>query len=77
MKQFGKPLFLREPPPPSTNPPISEQFFHDPPLSPNFKKERLPLILGGRKLWSPVSDKWKYTKYKCILLKNDKKYKRI
>ena len=50
MKQFGKPLFLREPPPPSTNPPISEQFFHDPPLSPNFKKERLPLILGGRKL---------------------------
>ena len=45
MKQFGKPLFLREPPPS-----ISEQFFHDPPLCPNFKKERPPLILGGRKL---------------------------
>ena len=33
--------------PPSTNPPISEQFFHDHPLCPNFKKKIRPLILGG------------------------------
>ena len=45
MKQFGNPLFLRGSPL-STNPPISEQFFHDPPLCPNFKN-KLPLILGG------------------------------
>ena len=35
MKQFGNP-------PPSTNPPISEQFFHDPPLCPNFKNQKTP-----------------------------------
>ena len=47
-----KPRFLREPPPPpppppplSTNPPISEKFFHDSPLYPNFKNENPPL--GG------------------------------
>ena len=51
IKQFGKPLFLRKRPPLSTNPPISEQFFHDPPLCPNFKNKIPPLILGGRKLW--------------------------
>ena len=35
MKQFGtRPL--------STNPPISEQFFHDPPLCPNFKNQNPP-----------------------------------
>ena len=36
MKQF-------EPPPLSTNPPISEQFFHDSPLCPNFKNQEPPL----------------------------------
>ena len=40
MKQFGNPLFLRGSPL-STNPPISEQFFHDPPLCPNFKNKNL------------------------------------
>ena len=34
-KQFGNPPFLRELP--ITNPPISEQFFNDPSLCPNFK----------------------------------------
>ena len=48
MKQFGNPLFLKGPPPPlSTKPAISEQFFHDPPLCPNFKSKKPPLILGG------------------------------
>ena len=43
------PPFLREPPPLSTNPPISEQFFHDPPSLWTFPKTRNPppLILGG------------------------------
>ena len=41
MKQFAPP-FLREPLPLSTNPPISEQFFHEPPLCPNFKNQNSP-----------------------------------
>ena len=54
MKQFGTPPpppspFLGESPPLSTNPTISEQFFHDPPF-PNFKNKNPPLILAGRKL---------------------------
>ena len=43
MKQFGPPLSTRIPL--STNPHISEQFFHDPPLStnpPNFKNKIPP-----------------------------------
>ena len=41
MKQFGTLLFLRQPPPPfNYPPPISEQFFHDPPLYPNFKNKK-------------------------------------
>ena len=36
------PFYLREPSPLSTNPPTSEQFFHDPPFCPNFKNE-IPL----------------------------------
>ena len=42
MKQFGNPLFLRRPPAITTNPPISDQFFHDPPLCPNFKNKNPP-----------------------------------
>ena len=43
-----KPPLLREPHPLSTNTPIPEQFFHDPPLCPNLKdKNPPPLILGG------------------------------
>ena len=41
MKQFGNPPFLREPSL-STNPTISEQVFHDPPLCPNFKNTKHP-----------------------------------
>ena len=41
LKQLGTPLFQEKPPPPpvSTNRPISEQFFHDTPLCPNFKNK--------------------------------------
>ena len=42
MKQFGNPLFLREFPL-STNPTISEQYFHDLLLGPNFKNIPPPL----------------------------------
>ena len=46
MKQFGNPPFLRVPPPLSTNPPISEQYFHDPPPCPmRTPPPPLPLIL--------------------------------
>ena len=46
MKQFGNPLFLRRPPP-FIKPPISEQFFHDPPLCPNFKNKNPPPNFRG------------------------------
>ena len=42
IKQFGNP-------PPSTNPPISVQFFHDNPLCPKFKIKNPPKF-RGRKL---------------------------
>ena len=50
MKQFGNPpLSKRTPPPLSTNPPISEQFFHDPLFqkqeSPNFRGEETMIEL--------------------------------
>ena len=40
MKQFGNPPPLSKRTPLSTNPPISEQFFHDPLLCPNFKNQK-------------------------------------
>ena len=45
MKQFGTAPFQENPL--STNPPISEQFSHDPLLCPNFKNKKHPLILEG------------------------------
>ena len=43
-----KPPLSKRTPSLSTNPPISEEFFHDPP--PNFKNQKPPppLILGGK-----------------------------
>ena len=38
MKQFGNPPLSKRTPL-STNPPISDHFFHDPPLCPNFKNK--------------------------------------
>ena len=39
----------------STNPPISEQFFHDPPLCPNFKIE-IPPIFPGEETMNDLSN---------------------
>ena len=47
MKQFGTPPPFYENPLLSTNPPISEQFIHDPPLCPNFKNQNLPPNFRG------------------------------
>ena len=50
MKQFGNPPPLSKRTPLSTNPPISEQFFHDPLLCPNFKNQKPhppPNLRGG------------------------------
>ena len=49
MKQFGNSPLSKMTPPLSTNPPISEQFFHDPPLCPNFKNKKPipPNFRGG------------------------------
>ena len=50
MKQFGTPAsppFSKRTPPLLTNPPISDQFFHDPSLCPNLKK-RPPNFRGER-----------------------------
>ena len=49
MIQLGTPPpphFSENPPPLSTNPPVFEQFFHDPLLCPNFKNKKPSLILG-------------------------------
>ena len=63
MKQFGNPP--KRTPPLSTNPLISEQFFHDPPspLCPNFKnKNPPPLILGWGETMTLSRYKMKGTK---------------
>ena len=60
MKQFGNPPLSKRTPPISTNPSVSEQFFHDPPLCPNFKNKNPPpppLILGGRGNYVKSNDK--------------------
>ena len=61
MKQFGNHPFYP--------PPISEQYFHDSPLCPNFKNGT-PLILGGRKLWYYILCKLTYQQIEQILNKN-------
>ena len=45
MKQFGTSPFSKRTPL-STNPLISEQFFHDPPFCPNFKNKKPPNFTG-------------------------------
>ena len=50
IKQFGNTPLSKRTTPLSTNPPISDQFFHDPPFCPNFKNKNPPpsaLISGG------------------------------
>ena len=47
MKQFGTS-------PPFYENPLSEQFFHDPTLCPNFKNEILPNFSGGRNNAPPL-----------------------
>ena len=42
-----KPPLCKRTLPLSTNPPISEKFFHDPPLCPNFKNQNPPLNFRG------------------------------
>ena len=56
MKQFGTPPppFLREPLL-STNSPISEQFFYDPPLCPN-SKIKIPQLRGGGRSYVTLLD---------------------
>ena len=53
IKQFGNspPPLLREPPAFSTNLPISEQLFHDPPFCPNFENTP-PNFMGGEETMS-------------------------
>ena len=45
-KSFGNALSKRTTTPLLTNLPISERFFHDSPLCPNFKNKETLLILG-------------------------------
>ena len=48
MKQLGNP-HLSKRNPPFNLPPISEKFFHDPPLCPNFKNKKHPPNFRGGK----------------------------
>ena len=63
MKQFGNPPVLGEPSPLSTNPPISEQFFHDPPHCPNFNNEVPPP-------WVPFVDVFRNVYKKTSMLES-------
>ena len=73
MKHFGNSCFLREPPL-STNPPISEQFFHYPPLCPNvINKKPPPRILGEEETMGVnknVVARVSHKEYKDSLLNN-------
>ena len=48
MKQFGNFPLSKRTSPLSTNPSISEQFFHDSPHCPNFKSKNPPNFFEGR-----------------------------
>ena len=58
IKRFGNPAPLSKRTPLSTNPPISEQLFHEPPLCYNFKNKNqpVPLILFGKKTMNGIID---------------------
>ena len=77
------PLFLRGPPPLSTNPPNPEQIFHDPPLCPNFKNKKSPPNFrgGGETMSSQILKKTNGTCVGGTLVENvklaDKIHKRI
>ena len=70
MKQFENPPLSKMTTPLSTNPPISEQFFHDPPLCPNFKNKKPPPNFREEETMVSVSKLIKDSADSCKILKN-------
>ena len=70
MKQFGTPPALsKRTPPPSTNHPISEQFFHDTPLKPPLKTRNPPNFRGEETMLIDLSFN---SNCVCVCLENNK-----